>query len=359
MIVKDESRVIRRCIESVLPFIHAWSIVDTGSTDGTQKIIREALSHLPGELYERPWRDFGSNRTEAIELAKGKADYLLFMDADEVFEAPAGFQWQTLEADAYLLMLGEGPNRYWRELLVRADLLWRYEGVIHEYLRCGESYHCEKIEGPIVVGHFDGGRSQGLDVSAKYARDAKVLEEALKKEPENTRYTFFLAQSYRQSHKLEAALETYKKRAQMGGWDEEVWYSMLQLAVLGEQLNHPPAAVMYRYLSAHQFRPIRAEPLAYLATYCRVRREHALAYLYAKAAAQIPVPDDLLFLDQACYDWRAQQEYAGACYNTRRFAEACQAYEDLLKRPNLPDGGIEQVSRNLRLASDALQGKSL
>ncbi len=229
MIVKNESKVIGRCIESVLPFIDSWCIVDTGSTDGTQTLVREILDHLPGELHERPWRDFASNRNEAMEIAKGKADYLLFMDADDVFETPSGFQWPALDADSYLMMLRMGQSRYWREILVRSDLNWRFEGVIHEYLRCDRPYRSEKIHGPVVVIHFDGGRSQGLDVAAKYERDVAVLEDALKKEPDNTRYTFYLAQSLWQSKKLEAALEIYKKRTQMGGWDEEVWYSLLQI----------------------------------------------------------------------------------------------------------------------------------
>jgi len=39
MIVKNESEVITRCLKSVLPLIDYWVISDTGSTDGTQKII--------------------------------------------------------------------------------------------------------------------------------------------------------------------------------------------------------------------------------------------------------------------------------------------------------------------------------
>ena len=68
MIVKNESKVIRRCLESVLPLVDYWVIVDTGSTDGTQQIILECLKEVPGFLHERPWVDFSHNRNEAIAL---------------------------------------------------------------------------------------------------------------------------------------------------------------------------------------------------------------------------------------------------------------------------------------------------
>ena len=39
MIVRNESSVIQRCLDSVKGFIDYWVIVDTGSIDGTQKIV--------------------------------------------------------------------------------------------------------------------------------------------------------------------------------------------------------------------------------------------------------------------------------------------------------------------------------
>ena len=83
MIVRDEASVIERCLRSAKPFIHSWAISDTGSTDGTQDIIRRVLGDLPGELIERPWVDFAHNRNEALELAKKHGDFALIIDADD------------------------------------------------------------------------------------------------------------------------------------------------------------------------------------------------------------------------------------------------------------------------------------
>ncbi len=85
MIVKNEAHVIERALASVKPFIDYWVIVDTGSTDGTQEVIKAYFQDIPGELYERPWKNFGYNRTEALELARNKGDYLVIVDADDWF----------------------------------------------------------------------------------------------------------------------------------------------------------------------------------------------------------------------------------------------------------------------------------
>ncbi len=111
MIVKNEAAVIERCLRSVRPFIDAWAIADTGSSDGTQEIVRRVLQGIPGELIERPWVDFSTNRNQALELARRHGDYALIIDADEVLQADTGFAWPALAAPGYLLELVFGDTR--------------------------------------------------------------------------------------------------------------------------------------------------------------------------------------------------------------------------------------------------------
>ena len=103
MIVKNEAPVIRRCLESVRPLIDTWVIVDTGSSDGTQDIIRSALADMPGELVERPWVDFAHNRSEALRLARERADYTLIIDADDTLDVRPDFALPVLTANSYTL----------------------------------------------------------------------------------------------------------------------------------------------------------------------------------------------------------------------------------------------------------------
>lgn len=93
MIVRNEQSVIARCLASVEGLVDEWLVVDTGSTDATAQLVRDALAALPGRLIERPWVDFGTNRTELVELAREhlSTDFLLLLDADMTIEVGPDF----------------------------------------------------------------------------------------------------------------------------------------------------------------------------------------------------------------------------------------------------------------------------
>jgi glycosyltransferase involved in cell wall biosynthesis len=345
MIVKNEAHVIRRCLDSVRPFIDHWVIVDTGTTDGTQEIMRAHLNDIPGALYERPWRNFGYNRSEAIELAQGKADYILIMDADNLFCALDGWRWPDLTADGYHVTHRSSGTEYEMCVLVADRLPWRYVGVLHEYLTSNSPHRIERLSGPWIDRRHEGARSRSPDT---YRKDAAMLEQALLEEPENARYTFYLAQSWRDANELVRARKAYRRRIAMGGWDEEVWYSRYEVARLSERLGAPAAEVCRAYLDAYQSRPSRAEPLCQLARYHRERNELALAYLFARQSVAITYPSDLLFIDDAVYRWKSLDELGIAAYWAGPLAEGEAAVERLLSEGYLPASERPRIEANRR-----------
>lgn len=350
MIVKDEAHVIRRCLESVRSLIDYWVIVDTGSTDGTQQIVREHFADLPGELIERPWRGFGASRTEAIELARSKGEFLLFVDADDVIDVSTGFQMPTLSADAYELTIVHGQLVHRRVCMVRNSLRWRYEGVLHEYLECSTPFTPAKLEGLKMRIVGGGGRSKTTE-GEKFQRDAATLETALRDDPGNTRYAFYLAQSYRDAGHLEKALSAYEHRAGMAGFDQEVFVSLLNAARLAAGLNRPQSEVVDRFLRAYEFRPSRAEPLGGLLLYLRESGPRwRLAYLLGRQAIEIPLSGDTLFVEPAWYEWRCLDEFSIAAYWIGEYEQSRRDCERLLGMSTLPDGQRARVVANLNFA---------
>jgi glycosyltransferase involved in cell wall biosynthesis len=346
MIVKDEAHVIERCLRSVLPLIDKWIISDTGSSDNTQDVIRSVMAGKPGTLIERRWRNFADNRNDSLELAQAVADYVLFIDADETLVLSEPLDKSALSHDGYYLTCDYDGTSYARLALVSSQLQWTWKGVLHEFLESNRPSDCGSLDNPRIRIAHEGARSRDPDT---YIKDAVVLEEALALEPDNARYVFYLAQTYKDAGKLAKAREVYQRRVAMGGFEEELWYAKYQLAVLAERLELSPAEVSRAYLEAYEARPTRCEPLVALARYHRLRSEFNLGVLYARQACRLPQPADFLFVEASCYVWQALDELSVSAYYAGPTDEGIAATRALLLKPDLPEDIRPRVTDNLRL----------
>lgn len=347
MIVRDEAHVIERCLASARPLINRWCIVDTGSTDDTVERIETALADLPGALHRRPWVDFGHNRSEALALAAGQGDWLLLMDADETLEIDQDFRLpHEPDVQARLIRQRAAGSEFEYDLpkLLRADHPWYFEGVVHEHLASERPFRQAPLAGLVQVGHYDSARNRG---GQKFAQDIELLERALADDPDHARYRFYLAQSLRDAGRPEDALAAYRRRAELGGWEEEVFYSLWQVARLLEGTGAEPGAVVDAYLAAWQYRPARIEPLVDLARMHRQRGRHHVARLFAERAAATRRPDDILFVEASTYNWSAADELALALFATGEPTRAEAVWQRLLDAGLLPASEPERVRRNV------------
>jgi len=360
MIVKNESHIIHECLNTIHKHIDYWVIVDTGSTDGTQDIIKKFFEEkgIPGELHERPWVNFGHNRSEAVQLCDGKADYAFMIDADDYIEGDFKYP-QNMEADGYAVRMGRPEFSWWRTQIYKTGIGWKYEGVLHEYAACPgkENVRIEKLVGNYyVVARTLGGRNVGITPVEKYSKDAILLEEAMKNEPNNTRYQFYLAQSYFDSQQWEKSIEAYLKRAQMGGWAEEIFYSLFRVGIAKAMLNKPWEEVQQAFLECYNSRPIRAEPLYHIARIYRLNNKHGLAYLFAKMASEIPYPaNDILFIVDEIYTFGCLDELGAAAYYAGFPYEGVKAIEKLIKENRVPPAHLERIKNNLVGYQQAIQ----
>ena len=120
MIVKNESKIITRLFDTILPIIDTYCICDTGSTDDTKEIIENYFKEkkIPGKVIQESFKDFGHNRTVALKAAKNMGTYLLFLDADMKLEISSDFDKQKLTAGAYLIRQGGGDFKYFNVVLI-------------------------------------------------------------------------------------------------------------------------------------------------------------------------------------------------------------------------------------------------
>jgi glycosyltransferase involved in cell wall biosynthesis len=321
MIVKDEEDTMERCLKAVSPYIKYWVIVDTGSKDRTKEVIVETMAELniPGELHERPWVNFEVNRTESLDLAKGKCDYRWVIDADDTFhiENPSTnpFAGLNKEPDCYQILYKLNSLQYHRAQIVKSDQNWVYKGVLHEYLHLEDKENISQgiVPNSYVIADISP-LKRASSLEEKYSNDAKILEDALIKEPENARYQFYLAQSYRDSEQLEKSVEAYQKRVEMGGWEEEVYYSMYMIAKIKEKLGFPDEEIISLYSKAWEYRPNRLECVFHVMRKLRAQNRFLLSFTYGDVAIKTKGTSDILFLETEIWQWRLLDEYSLAAY---------------------------------------------
>lgn len=350
MIVKNERDVIQRCLASVKDIIDYWVIVDTGSTDGTQQVIKECLKEIPGKLYERPWVDFAHNRNEALELAKGKADYLFFIDADEelVFSEP--FIKSNLSKDFYLIRVRTENVDCTRTLIINDAIPgWKWVGVLHEYVENPKAKSYELLEGVRDLAiTSDGFRSKD---PLKYLKDAQVLEKALEKDPTNSRYVFYLAQSYLNAKEQELALKNFEKRVSMKKEKvdtAEIYWSLLMIGEIHERLELPQETVISDYCKAYHFLPTQGEPLLRLASYLCSKGNYILGYATAKTGLSIPPNKYPVFSMPWIYEYGFQSVIAECCFRMEKYQEAYDALKETVKN-QLPPEVRTQILSNLEV----------
>lgn len=356
MIVKNESRVIERCLKSVKDHIDYWIIVDTGSTDGTQNIIKDYMKDIPGELHQSEWVNFEHNRNEALQFAKNKGDYLLFIDADEQLIFPENYHWPDLNKDFYFIDSKYSGTTYNRIELVNNHLDWKWVGVLHEYLECPNSSSSELLCNVYNMVSTDGARSQDPD---KFFKDAALLEKALEKDPNNCRYVFYLAQCYKDSGQLEKAIKAYEKRITMGGYAQEVFWSLYQIGMLQQQLGMAPEVFLKSYCKAYLNCPYRAEPLNRMASHFRFAKDYKKGYELTKLALSLPYPSGSLFIEDWVYSYNLLLESSIDAYWIGNYEESKKMCEQLLAKNDLPENVRNCVQTNLNWANSMIYTSSL
>jgi glycosyltransferase involved in cell wall biosynthesis len=310
LMVRNESRILERCLNSVESFVDAFCIHDTGSTDDTRDIARKFLEDgkRKGCVTESVWKDFGTNRSASFHAAQNylkmgdwdlKETYGLLLDADMMFH-PGTLKDQPLGDLGYSVLQCAGTLEYPNCRLVRMDHAWKCLGVTHEYWDGATTRLGKDI--CWIEDHNDGGCK-----ADKFERDARLLEEGLRENPKNERYMFYLAQTYHSLGRWKDSLEMYKKRFAAGGWDEERWYSLYMIGDCYLKLKEPLKFEMYMQ-KAMLFRPGRAEAPYALAKYFRETGDHFKAWFYLLRGRNIPMSTDALFIEKSVYTGKFDYE---------------------------------------------------
>jgi glycosyltransferase involved in cell wall biosynthesis len=345
MIVRQEAKVLPRCLQSVLPLITDYVLVDTGSTDDTIGVIRNALRTIPGKVFERPWVNFGSNRTEALHLAQkhSVSDFILLLDAD--MELKIDEKLPELRSDTMYSLEQRSGRMMWRNTrIIPRQLKYWYKEPTHEYLECiGGCKMDHNIKAVWIQDHGDGGCK-----SDKLIRDEKLLRSDLATYPDKARSLFYLGQTLKYLGKWDEAITLLKRRTQVGQFYEEIYMAYIYIA---ECYKAKGCISEYEtnLLEAYQYLPHRVESLAQLSQHYLDQRKYRLACMVLDTAIKIKFPEqDVFLIDAQEYSFGIRFKSMLACnYIPERKMDSARMCLELMAEPKLPVHYRQAIRRDI------------
>jgi hypothetical protein len=365
MIVKNEAHVITDTLESVCDYIDYYVINDTGSTDNTIEVITNFFNArgIKGEIHSHEFRTckchmdfiykkydffhFGWNRSYALDLCKGKSEYIIVIDADDIIMGKPDFS--KLFADCYSIKIGKDFT-YDRVQIFKNDpkFNWKYTGVLHEAPDCDKKNRTEeRLPGDFYLDSRRlGDRSKD---PKKYLRDAQIFEIVLKDEPNNFRYMFYCGQSYFDYKDFKNSMKWYKKRIAGGGWYEEVYYSYFRIGECMQMLKFPWPEVEKAYMAAYKFCETRLEALFAVAKHYFIENDFENCYKFARQGENTRFPTKCkLFLTRSVYDFGIKSLVAESAFKLGKYTESYSIYKKLLQQNLVPNDSIDKIKTQMK-----------
>jgi glycosyltransferase involved in cell wall biosynthesis len=357
-ICKNESHVIERMLNSIVKVTDLIVCNDTGSTDGTQQMIKNwgEKNNIPTYVFERPFDNFENSRNHAMSKLRDTVSELgwdpndvwgYWIDCDEQLVVYPDFNKSQFDRDLYMINTSIGAMKYTRNTFFRVSKPFAWYGPVHEFIiYTGQ----DQITSGLAVGldvdvRMDGG-SWKTDVSEKYKNHANILEDYITKN-NDPRWVFYTAQSWHDAASIQnnreeneerwrRSIKYYRQRvARNDGYEEERYYSQLRIGSIMRIMEAPWEETHQELLKAYSLDPLRGESIKLIADHYLMMGEFNLAYLYTKFCkvnfhGKNPYPNRLLFIDESFYVWRILEVHAAACYYTGRVEEAKANYNELI-----------------------------
>ena len=358
-IVKNESHCILTMLESAIKISDAIVIADTGSTDGTQDLIRKfgEENNIPTYVFERPFDDFENSRNFGMQKARDVVKELgwnendcwtWWCDADETIIVDSKFDKNQFKNDLYMMNTFIGQMKYTRNTFARVSKPFKWYGPIHEFIICDDKNITSGLAENVHVDVKMIGASWQGNIPTKYLSHAHILEKYINENRQDPRWIFYTAQSYHDSasipdnreeneERLRRSLKYYRERVgRTDGYAEEIYYSQYRIGTIMRVIEEPWNLTHQECLKAYSMDPLRGESIKTIIDYYLQVGEWSLAYLYTKFAVENfhgknPYPTRLLFVDESLYNWKFLESHAAACFYTGKNSESKETYNKILQ----------------------------
>jgi hypothetical protein len=356
MIVKDEALTLPRLAASLSGQLDQWTIVDTGSSDGTQAVAREVFAGIPGQVIEDEWRGYGPSRNVALGAAAAGSDWVLTLDADDTLHGRIDRDELDDGVDGLDAEYRYAELRWWVPRLLRSSAGWEWRGRAHEYLCIPGRERRLDHSGSFYVEHHADGGNRG----DKTARELGLLRQDWEDGTDPARTSFYLARTLEDGDEPAEAAPWYRRRIELDGWAEETWYARWRLGrcLLATGEAHEACGILW---STWAERPWRAEPLWSLAEHYRLTVQWEAGWQACNAAIRrcgvepfrspgdAPIGNgDLLFIHADVWQWRIAYEISIAAWYVDERLIGLRALDHVLAEDDLSEELRSNLTTNRR-----------
>ncbi|BBN98239.1 glycosyltransferase [Sporolactobacillus terrae] len=243
MIVKNEEKVLKRCLGSVFKVVDEIIIVDTGSTDNTKAIAKKFTK----KVYDYKWIGSFSNARNFAQ-SKATGEWILVLDADEFCQEDNALEFkkylmnkqdnvEAYDVLTYHFLGNEGAsviqNKQMRVYRNISDI--HYIRSVHEQL-INKQRALNSGHSTLLVYH-SGYMRQTIKEKKKHTRNKKLIDQELLKNADSGFDYFNLGNEYSSIGEDEKALENYIKAYQLKRHFKYSWVSLTIVSIVNCLIN--------------------------------------------------------------------------------------------------------------------------
>ncbi|MDE6659758.1 MAG: glycosyltransferase family 2 protein [Eubacterium sp.] len=218
MIVKNEEKVLARCLESIKDAVDEIIIADTGSTDSTKEIAKQ----FTDKIFDFAWVDDFS-KARNYSFSKATMDYIMWLDADDILskenckkliQLKKNLKNEDVVMMKYNTAFDEDGNAtfsYYRERLIKKSRNPIWKGRVHEAIEPSGNivYSDIEIEHHSIKTEYS---RRNLNIYEKQIQDGEALQ---------PRDLFYYGRELYYHNKYDKAIKTLSDFIQnKNGWVE-------------------------------------------------------------------------------------------------------------------------------------------
>ena len=297
IMVKDAGPLFERVLRENLPYIDRWTVLDTGSTDGTQEVVRRILgSSKKGRLVEEPFINFRDSRNRCLDLAGTSCKFNLMLDDTYAIRGDLRGFLNTVRGDqfatSFSLLIQSDDLEYYSNRITKSAARLRYKYTLHEVIQEEGNITVVVPKEAAYIYDYRAPYMEKRTMDRK-AYDLQCLHDMMREEPTNPRHMYYLAQTYNIIGDVATAAKWFEARATspLRGFHQEVVDSWFELARLYNfKLNKSWAICEETYMKAYRADPTRPDALYFIGVHYNETGEKAAAYEYFKRAFELGYP---------------------------------------------------------------------